>query len=119
MPYHNQKSSVEKETENIFIIQPVFDGQYADLHKEAVSLIESAGGAYAGTVYQQIREINPATFVGSGKLAELNRMLEGLENITILFNGELSPSQTLNISAALADRKVIDRTTLILSLIHI
>lgn len=116
MPHYTEKSSVEKETENIFILQPVFDGQYADLHKEAVSLIESAGGAYAGTVYQQIREINPATFVGSGKLAELDRMLEGLENITVLFNGELSPSQTLNISAALSDRKVIDRTTLILDI---
>ena len=116
MPYHKQNSSVEKETENIFIIQPVFDGQYAALHREAVSLIESAGGAYAGTVYQHIREINPATFVGAGKLAEVNAMLEGLENITVLFNGELSPSQTLNISAALSDRKVIDRTTLILDI---
>ena len=115
MPYPLQ-SSVAKETENIFILQPVLDGQYADLHKEAVSLIESAGGAYAGTVYQTIREINPATFVGSGKLAELNDMLEGLENITVLFNGELSPSQTLNISAALSGRKVIDRTTLILDI---
>ena len=34
--------------------------------------------------------------------------------VTVLFNGELSPSQTLNISAALEGRKVIDRTTLIL-----
>ena len=33
-----------------------------------------------------------------------------------MFNGELSPSQTLNISAALGDRKVIDRTTLILDI---
>ena len=34
----------------------------------------------------------------------------------MLFNGELSPSQTLNISAALDHRKVIDRTTLILDI---
>ena len=34
----------------------------------------------------------------------------------MLFNGDLSPSQTLNISSALDDRKVIDRTTLILDI---
>ena len=39
-----------------------------------------------------------------------------MDDITILFNGSLSPSQTLNISAALDDRKVIDRTTLILDI---
>ena len=33
-----------------------------------------------------------------------------------MFNGDLSPSQTLNISASLGDRKVIDRTTLILDI---
>lgn len=54
--------------------------------------------------------------MGEGKLRELNERLEGLDGITILFNGELSPSQTLNISAALDNRKVIDRTTLILDI---
>lgn len=86
------------------------------LHDEAVSLIESAGGAYCGSSYQNIKEINPATFIGSGKLQEIKATLEGLDEITVLFNGELSPSQTLNISAALDDRKVIDRTTLILDI---
>ena len=49
-------------------------------------------------------------------MEELRERLEGLDTITVLFNGELSPSQTLNISAALNDRKVIDRTTLILDI---
>lgn len=102
--------------EKVFIIQPVFNNNWRVLHDEAVALIESAGGAYCGSSYQNIREINPATFVGSGKLAEIGRTLEGLDDITILFNGELSPSQTLNISAALGGRKVIDRTTLILDI---
>ena len=102
--------------ENVFIIQPILSDNYRELHREAIALIESAGGAYAGTTYQIIREINPATFIGSGKLAELNLQLQGLDNITIFFNGDLSPSQTLNISAALDDRKVIDRTTLILDI---
>lgn len=109
---------LEKELEKIYIIQPITrenEKKYRVLQAEAVSLIESAGAAYAGTIYQNVREINPATFVGEGKLAELNERLQGLD-LTVLFNGELSPSQTLNISSALDDRKVIDRTTLILDI---
>lgn len=105
----------ESEKENIYIIQPVYGDNYHSLREEAVSLIDSSGSAYAGTIYQKIREINPATYIGAGKLAELRERLEGLE-LTILFNGELSPSQTLNISATLDGRKVIDRTTLILDI---
>lgn len=105
--------------EKIYIIQPITRenaSKYKVLQEEAVSLIESAGALYAGTIYQNVREINASTFVGEGKLAELYERLDGLEDITVLFNGELSPSQTLNISAALGDRKVIDRTTLILDI---
>lgn len=112
-------NNIQKELEKIYIIQPITEQNASKcrvLQEEAVSLIESAGAVYAGTIYQNVREINPATFVGEGKLRELNERLEGLDGITILFNGELSPSQTLNISAALDNRKVIDRTTLILDI---
>ncbi len=111
--------NLQKELEKIYIIQPITKenaAKYRVLQEEAVSLIESAGAVYAGTIYQNVHEINPATFIGSGKLQELSERLDGLDEITILFNGELSPSQTLNISAALDDRKVIDRTTLILDI---
>ncbi len=113
--YDNIDTTLEK----IYIIQPITRenaGKYKVLQEEAVSLIESAGAVYAGTIYQNVREINAATFIGEGKLWELRERLDGLEGITVLFNGELSPSQTLNISAMLDNRKVIDRTTLILDI---
>ncbi len=113
------RETIDNTFEKIYIIQPITRenaSKYKVLQAEAVSLIESAGALYAGTIYQNVREINPSTFVGEGKLAELYERLDGLEEITVLFNGELSPSQTLNISAALGDRKVIDRTTLILDI---
>lgn len=111
--------TIDTTIEKIYIIQPIYQKNahnYRILQEEAVSLIESAGALYAGTIYQNVREINAATFIGEGKLEELRLLLSGLDGITILFNGELSPSQTLNISAALEDRKVIDRTTLILDI---
>lgn len=106
---------IEKQSEIVYIIQPITDNRYKILHEEAVALIESAGASYAGTIYQNIREINPATYIGEGKLAELRERLSDLD-VTVLFNGDLSPSQTLNISAALDGKKVIDRTTLILDI---
>ena len=102
--------------EKVYVIQPIIDEDYRIEHEEIISLIESSDGVYAGTLYQKIREVNPATYIGEGKLSELKERLSGLDEITGLFNGALSPSQTLNISHVLDDRKVIDRTTLILDI---
>ena len=102
-------------SENVFIVQPVHDDNAQALQAEAVALIESAGASYAGTMSAKIREVNPATYLGEGKIAELRAILEGLD-VTVLFNGELSPSQTVNLSEALGGKKVIDRTTLILDI---
>lgn len=112
------QENLKSHTENIYIIQPITRenaDKYRVLHEEALSLIESAGAAYAGTIYQNLREINPATYIGEGKLQALRERLDGTV-LTVLFNGELTPSQTLNISEALGDKKVIDRTTLILDI---
>ncbi len=111
--------NVEEKPEKIYIIQPITrenENKYKILNEEAISLIESAGAVYVGTIYQKLREINAATFIGEGKLRELQETLADFNDVTVLFNGELSPSQTLNISAALNDAKVIDRTTLILDI---
>ena len=108
----------ESPQEKIYIMQPITEDNEADEHpltEEAKSLIESAGAAVAGVALQKLRNISPATVFGSGKLREIAELLDGLD-VTVLFNGELTPSQTQNISAALGGRKVIDRTTLILDI---
>ena len=102
--------NIDTTLEKIYILQPITRenaDKYKVLQEEAVSLIESAGALYCGTTYQNIREINAATFFGEGKLLEVREILSGLEGITILFNGELSPSQTLNISAFSGDKEGI------------
>ena len=108
----------ESPQEKIYIMQPITEDNEADEHpltEEAKSLIESDGAAVAGVAVQKLRNISPATVFGSGKLREIAELLDGLD-VTVLFNGELTPSQTQNISAALGGRKVIDRTTLILDI---
>ena len=69
------KTSVEK----IYIIQPITKknlNKYHILQEEAVALIESAGAVCAGTIYQNVREVNPATFIGEGKLMQLQACQE-------------------------------------------
>ena len=47
--------------EKVYVIQPIIDEDYRIEHEEIISLIESSDGVYAGTLYQKIREVNPAT----------------------------------------------------------
>ncbi len=106
---------MSEQKERVYVIQPLFGKEDDSLHGEILSLIESAGAEYAGSISQIVREVDPATFIGKGKLAELKERIEDLD-VTVLFNGDLSPSQSQNISEALGGKKVIDRTALILDI---
>ena len=64
--------------ERVFVIQPIEGDRYRVLQEEAVALIESANADYAGTVYQKIREINPATYIGEGKAGRSPSSFPGL-----------------------------------------
>jgi GTP-binding protein HflX len=82
---------------------------------ELVELARSAGAEVAGTV-QQVREsADPATLVGRGKLDEIRAEATAHKAPLIIFDGNLSPMQQRNIEAA-TDRRVIDRTQLILDI---
>ena len=83
---------------------------------EIISLAKTAGAKCEKIFLQKIKIINPATYLGSGKLEEIKEYLQENETDLVIFDGELTPSQTINISEALDNIKVIDRTTLILDI---
>ena len=58
---------------------------------------------------------NPKTFLGTGKIEEINLYVKENEISTIVFDDELSPSQQKNISKII-DCKILDRTHLILDI---
>ncbi|MDQ3070327.1 MAG: GTPase HflX, partial [Acidobacteriota bacterium] len=58
---------------------------------------------------------DPATFIGSGKVLSLAAACEEANVDTVIFDNELSPAQLRNLEKAL-DRKVLDRTQLILDI---
>ncbi|MBO7214666.1 MAG: GTPase HflX, partial [Clostridia bacterium] len=103
--------------EKVFVIEPMIDDKLSVdfLIDEIYSLITSANGVPVGYNAVKIREINPATFIGKGKVEEISEQVATLEADTVIFDGALSPSQTLNLADALGV-KVIDRTTLILDI---
>src|SRR5690554_3161462 len=58
---------------------------------------------------------NPKTFVGTGKLDEIDGYIKEHNIDTVIFDDELSPAQQRNLSKLL-DCKVLDRTNLILDI---
>ena len=82
---------------------------------ELAELARTAGLAVCGRIIQRVTRPDPRSILGKGKLAELE-VTALRENADILvFDGELSPAQIHNL-ADITERKVIDRTQLILDI---
>lgn len=76
----------------------------------------TAGAKTVKRFTQKLEYPNPKTFVGAGKLQEIQDFLEANEDVgMIIFDDELSPTQLRNIERILK-RKILDRTNLILDI---
>lgn len=108
---------IDKVKEKAYLFEVVFnknedlDAQFDEL----VGLVDTAGVEIVGKDFQIIRQINPATLIGSGKVDELKLKLEQTGANVFIIDYELSGSQTRNLSNLLGV-KVIDRITLILDI---
>jgi GTPase len=96
---------------------------------EMRELIKTAGLELVGEITQRMNQINPRTYVGTGKVEEANAMLQELNCCTIVFDAELTPGQQKALENAFNKKviqndflvqegeiKVIDRTALILDI---
>jgi GTP-binding protein HflX len=83
---------------------------------ELMSLVETAGAEVVGRIKQRLKKINPATFIGKGKAEQILHQAKELDTQLIVFNDELSPTQTKNFQRLDRDIKVIDRNALILEI---
>jgi GTP-binding protein HflX len=82
---------------------------------ELAGLATAAGAQVVLRVLQDRPKPDPATFLGTGKVKTLAASCDELDADVVIFDNELSPAQTRNLEAAL-DRKVVDRTQLILDI---
>jgi GTP-binding protein HflX len=78
-------------------------------------LAETAGAVPVKKYIQRLFKPNPATFVGKGMLAEIEKFVKGDRIDAVIFDEELSGSQLRNIEQSLGC-KILDRTRLILDI---
>ncbi len=82
---------------------------------ELALLIDTAGADEVARVVQRRHRPEPATFVGSGKVAEIKAIAEATDCDTVVFDDELSPAQQFNLERQLK-RSALDRTAVILDI---
>lgn len=82
---------------------------------ELEGLAKTAGSHVVGQITQRRERPDAATYLGSGKVEELNQLAAAKDADVIIFDNDLSPGQTRNLEAA-TKVKVLDRTELILDI---
>jgi GTP-binding protein HflX len=84
---------------------------------ELARLLETAGGIEAARVIQNRVSPDKATYIGSGKVKEIDEFIKNDGSISlVIFDNELTPSQIANLEREIEDVRVIDRTMLILDI---
>ena len=82
---------------------------------ELKALAETAGSQVLEGLIQRRDKPDPATYIGSGKVAELRAVVISSGADTVICDGELSPSQLRQLEDKVKV-KVVDRTALILDI---
>ena len=82
---------------------------------ELAFLVHTAGGIVGQRFVQKMQIPNPKTFIGSGKMEEVDQYISDQEVSTVVFDDELTPAQQVNIEKKLRC-KILDRTGLILDI---
>ncbi|MHB8572372.1 MAG: GTPase HflX [Candidatus Dormibacteria bacterium] len=110
---------VGRKAERAYLLGVQLEGtrpeQLRDEMDELAELARTAGAQVVGEEVQRRRTLDPASFIGSGKMRELADLRYELDLSLLISNDDLSPRQQRNLEKSL-DLKVIDRTELILDI---
>jgi len=82
---------------------------------EIRGLATTAGAAVVGEVTQKRQDIQLATYIGRGKVEELQGVVEAADADVVIFDNDLSPAQARNLEKAVGV-KVLDRSEVILDI---
>ena len=114
----NKLNETAKQKEKALIVGVAFNKNHYDFEpslEELSSLCFTAGLEVVGSTSQNIKEQNPSTLLGSGKVEEIKLMVDELGATVVVVDCELTGSQINNISNVV-NVKVIDRSMLILDI---
>lgn len=104
--------------ERVVLVGVWTEGSAADADAslaELAALAQTAGSEVLEGIIQRRDKPDPATYIGSGKAAELRQIVVATGADTVICDGELSPAQ-LTALERVVKVKVIDRTALILDI---
>jgi GTP-binding protein HflX len=87
----------------------------SDPLEELRGLATTAGAKVVGGLCQRREKINPNSYIGKGKLHELQEQVQATDTDVIIFDNDLSPGQIRNLEKA-TNLKVLDRSELILDI---
>lgn len=112
-----KNSDIEKEKVLLVGIYGLSSEKFqAQEHLEELALLTcTAGGIPVAKILQQRNRPDVNSYVGKGKLNEINGQINALGVKTIIFDDDLSPTQIRNIEKV-TDGKVLDRSALILDI---
>lgn len=82
---------------------------------ELAGLVETAGAEVVGRLTQRRQVPDQTTFLGKGKVEQLELMIRATDADAVVFDNNLSPAQVRNLERAL-NVKVLDRTEVILDI---
>ncbi|MBS4932993.1 MAG: GTPase HflX [Clostridiales bacterium] len=112
-----QLYEMDEEQEKVVLVS-VNEGELYDAEEsldELEELVATAGAQVVGRIIQNLEHANLATYVGKGKLEEVQMMLTATGATGIVCDDELSPAQIKNLENSL-DTKIMDRTLIILDI---
>lgn len=105
--------------EKVVLIGVITKDQDETVSKEYLDELEfltfTAGGEVLKRFTQKLEMPNPKTFIGTGKMNDVQEFVKANDIGTVIFDDELSPAQERNISKIL-NCKILDRTNLILDI---
>ena len=80
-------------------------------------LADTAGLEVVGQITQKLDQPNVQTFIGTGKIEEIQALVEELQADVVLFDEELSPRHQRELENIFGEKvRILDRTALILDI---
>ena len=112
-----QANDLEKTEERVILVGvSLQDGDDTEESlKELEELVSTAGASAVGTLIQNREQPHPGTYIGKGKIEELQDMVMRLGADGVVCDDELSPAQLRGLEQEL-EVKVMDRTLVILDI---
>lgn len=83
--------------------------------EELRGLATTAGARVVGGLSQKRQQINPSSYIGKGKLEELQQQVVASDADVVIFDNDLTPGQIRNLEKS-TNVKVLDRSELILDI---